>query len=122
MHCGVPGSVAGDGVTPAASGLCPVLRAFHRWTGGHAGGDLAGFTPREFGKGGCRIVSAPFFSRNLGPARRWAMCLIAGVLLLAGCKKAPSTQPAAAVPSRAEQRAALPADSTPAAVTPVESS
>src|SRR5580692_11439329 len=95
MHCGVSGGAAGNGAAPAASGLRAVLLAFHRRTGGHAGGDLAGFAPREFSKAGCRVVSAAFFNRNFGPARGWAVCLIASISLLAACKKAPRNEPSA---------------------------
>src|SRR5580658_8023744 len=122
MHCGVPGSLPGNGAAAAASGLCPVLRAFHRWTGGHAGRDLAGFTPPEFGKGGCRVVSPSYFNRNLRSARRWASCLIASISLLAGCKKAPTNE-LSTTPVAASHPAPTPPDSTPAvAPTPSVSS
>ncbi len=35
-------------------------------------------------------------NRNLGPARRWALCLIASLSFLAGCKKASTNEPAIA--------------------------
>jgi hypothetical protein len=105
----------------------PFLRAFHRRPGGHAGRDLAGLTPREFCKGGCRVVSADkvsvidvaeftactanCFDRNLRPAQRWALCLIAGLALLAGCKKAPITDPPPAAASGSPHSAPLPSDS-----------
>jgi hypothetical protein len=41
-------------------------------------------------------VSARYFNKGFGPARRWALCLIVSISLLAACKKALTTEPAAA--------------------------
>jgi enediyne biosynthesis protein E4 len=67
-------------------------------------------------------VSAGYFNRNLGAARRWTLCLIAGISLLSACKKVPTTESAAA-PVGAPHPAPSPPDSRQApAPTPVESS
>ncbi len=55
-------------------------------------------------------MSARYFNRNLRPARRWAPCLLASILLLAACKKAPTTEPAPAAVANSHS-APLPPDS-----------
>jgi hypothetical protein len=67
-------------------------------------------------------VSAGYFKKDRGSSRRWVLCLIAGISLLASCKKAHTNEPSAA-PVGTSHSAPSPSDSEHApAPTPVESS
>jgi len=59
-------------------------------------------------------VSVAYFRKYLGPAPCWALCMFASISMLAGCKRAPSTEQTS-TPSTAVQPAVHPTESTPAA-------
>jgi hypothetical protein len=67
-------------------------------------------------------VIAAYFNRSPGPKRRWAICLIAGISLLAACKKAPTAAPSAAPAGTSHSAPSAPASEHAPSTTPVESS
>ena len=67
-------------------------------------------------------MSTGCFNGNPGPARCWVLCLIAGIALVAGCKKAPTTEPTAAPVGTAHPAPSPPDSEHAPAPMPVESS